>query len=168
MNTITILLGGNIGNTQHYLHNAERLLIDRIGPILQSSSVYESEPWGFESSQWFLNKVVQVISYELQATRILEICQEIEKDLGRVKGNVDGYESRPIDIDILFINNEIITLPHLIVPHPKLHLRRFTLMPLQEIMNDFIHPVIGENIGDIARSCTDSGICRKVEIPTMS
>ena len=161
MNTITILLGGNIGNTQHYLHDAESLLIDRIGPILKSSSVYESDPWGFESSQWFLNKVVQVKSYELQAARILEICQEIEKDLGRVKGNVDGYESRPIDIDILFINNEIVTLPQLIVPHPKLHLRRFTLMPLQEIMNDFVHPILGQDIGDIARTCTDSGICRK-------
>jgi len=160
MNSITILLGGNIGNTQQYIVDAEKLLIERIGPIQNSSSIYESEPWGFESEQWFLNKTI-ILHSQLQAVKVLEICQEIEKLLGREKKNTLVYESRPMDIDILFFNDEIITEPNLIVPHPKMHLRRFTLMPLQEILNDFSHPIINKNIGELLNECEDKGICRK-------
>jgi 2-amino-4-hydroxy-6-hydroxymethyldihydropteridine diphosphokinase len=160
MNTITILLGGNIGNTQQYILDAEKLLIERIGPIQKSSSVYESEPWGFETEQWFLNKTI-ILQSHLQALKVLEICQDIEKQLGREKHNSTNYESRPIDIDILFFNEDIITEPNLKVPHPKLHLRRFTLMPLQEIMNDFIHPVLDKSIERILNECEDNGVCRK-------
>lgn len=162
MDTITILLGGNIGNTQQYIIDAEKHIIDQIGCIQKSSSIYESEPWGFNSDQWFLNKVIQITSYKLQVTQILDICQKIEKELGRVVKTSTDYESRPIDIDILFFNTEIINLPQLIIPHPKLHLRRFTLLPLQEIMNDFIHPVFNKTIEDLIDECEDTGICRKL------
>ena len=163
MKTITILLGGNIGNTQQYINDAEKLLIDQIGTIQKSSSIYESEPWGFDSEQWFLNKVIQVANYELQATQVLEICQGIEKELGRIKKMSSTYESRPIDIDILFFNDEVISLPQLIIPHPKLHLRRFTLLPLQEIMRDYIHPVLNKSIEELMLGCEDLGICKRVE-----
>jgi len=160
MNTITILLGGNIGNTQQFILDAERLLVEQLGPIQLSSSIYKSEPWGFLSSQWFLNKTI-VIQSELQALQVLGICQEIENSLGRKRGNTIGYESRPIDIDILFFNNDIINEPTLIIPHPKLHLRRFTLLPLHEIMHDFVHPVLKETIVEIINECEDNGVCRK-------
>jgi len=160
MNTITILIGGNIGNTQQYINDAEKLLIDQIGPIHKSSSLFESEPWGFDSEQWFLNKVIQVVDCELLATQVLEVCQSIEKKLGRTQKKTSGYESRPIDIDILFFNDEIINLPQLIVPHPKLHLRRFTLLPLQEVMNDYIHPVLCKSINELVKECDDMGVCR--------
>jgi 2-amino-4-hydroxy-6-hydroxymethyldihydropteridine diphosphokinase len=166
MNTITILLGGNIGNTQQYIEDAEQLLIAQLGLLLKSSSLFESEPWGFESEQWFLNKIIQVTSYKLQVTndenealKILDICQAIEMQLGRTRSNNTGYESRPIDIDILFIDDIIISEPRLIIPHPKLHLRRFTLLPLQEIIPNYIHPVLQKTIQTLVEECDDSGKC---------
>jgi len=162
MNTITILLGGNVGNTQQFINDAEKLLIDQIGPIQKSSLIYESEPWGFDSEQWFLNKVIQVVDCELLAIQVLEICQAIEIKLGRTQKTTSGYESRPIDIDILFFNDEVINLPQLIIPHPKLHLRQFTLLPLQEIMNDYIHPIFGKSIHELFQECNDKGICRRL------
>jgi len=162
MNTVTLLLGGNIGDMQRTLNTAERMILEELGSLLVASSIYESEPWGFESKQWFLNKVMVICSMQ-EASEILLNCQRIEQLLGRTrKNNCIGYESRIIDIDILFFNNEIIKLPHLIIPHPKLHLRKFTLMPLQEIMPEFIHPVIGENIEILLKECNDISLCRRM------
>ena len=169
MQIITILLGGNIGNTRQYILDAEKLLIAQMGPLLKTSSLFESEPWGFESEQWFLNKIIQVTSYKLEVTtdenealKILDICQAIEKQLGRTRSNNTSYESRPIDIDILFIDDAIITEPRLIIPHPKLHLRRFTLLPLLEIIPDYIHPVLQKAIHTLEEECDDAGKCEKM------
>ena len=162
MNTVTLLLGGNIGDIQQTLNTAERMIVEKLGSSQIASSIYESEPWGFESKQWFLNKVIVIRSMQ-EAPEILLNCQKIEQLLGRTrKESGIGYESRIIDIDILFFNNEIIELPHLIIPHPKLHLRKFTLLPLQEIMPEFIHPVIGENIETLLKKCNDISICREM------
>jgi len=162
MNTVTILLGSNLGNSRQLLQEAEQLLTEQLGSIQTTSSLIESEPWGFESTQWFLNRIL-VINSELQAISILTECQKIEQILGRKRTAAIGYESRTIDIDILFFNNETIHQTDLVVPHPKLHLRRFTLLPLHEIMPGFIHPVLHKSIDTLLSECSDSGVCRKIE-----
>jgi 2-amino-4-hydroxy-6-hydroxymethyldihydropteridine diphosphokinase len=86
---------------------------------------------------------------------MLKSIHEIETDLGRIRKKKAEYQSRTIDIDILFYDDEIIDRTDLTIPHPRLHLRRFTLKPLAEIAPDFIHPVFGRSIKELLASCDD-------------
>ena len=147
MNTTTLLIGGNLGNRIENIRQAIGYIEDRIGKIKQRSSVYESEPWGFEAEHRFLNAVV-VVETRLQPEALLREAQEIENIMGRIR-NGSGYSSRTMDIDILFFNDDVIDTPALTVPHPRLHERRFVLVPLAEIMPDRVHPVLGKNIKEL-------------------
>jgi 2-amino-4-hydroxy-6-hydroxymethyldihydropteridine diphosphokinase len=139
MHEIYLLLGSNEDNRQFYLEAATQKIKSLIGEVIKTSSVFESEPWGFDASQWFLNQVLIINSIK-EAGEILQTCQAIESELGRIRKN-DGFQSRTIDIDILFFNSEIINTPRLIVPHPEIQNRLFTLLPLQELNGAFVHPV---------------------------
>ena len=159
MNSVFLLLGGNIGNTNQFFINATGQISEKIGSVITKSSLYQTEPWGFECSQYFLNQVLE-ISTELQPIEILENCKTIEKNLGRTLKTINDYESRVIDIDILFYNNEIFTSNDLIIPHPRLHLRKFTLLPLNEVIPDFIHPQLNKKISKLLEECEDNGFCK--------
>jgi len=154
MNKVFLLLGGNLGDRIKLLHSAKQLIQYKIGNIEKESSIYESLPWGFEAEQNFLNQVA-IINTNLSAQKVLKFCQEIENDLGR-KRYSDHYESRTMDIDILFYNDEIINDKNLIVPHPKLHQRRFTLEPLVEISPEYVHPVLKKRLQVILNDCKDN------------
>lgn len=137
---VYLLTGSNIEPRIHFLQEAMKEINSRIGKIYRSSSIYESEAWGFESDISFLNQVL-VIRSKLSVNEILDEILRIEHELGRkrIKGK---YTSRSIDIDILYFGSEIIKTNELTVPHARLHERIFTLMPLEEIAEDFIHPVL--------------------------
>jgi 2-amino-4-hydroxy-6-hydroxymethyldihydropteridine diphosphokinase len=135
-------------------------LIDKeIGQVTKSSSVYESEPWGFSSDQQFLNQVV-VVESELSPNEMLDEIHIIEAKLGRKRSSA-GYQSRTMDIDILFYDDLMVNESDLVIPHPRLHERRFTLLPLAEIAGDFIHPVLSESMDALAEECSDTS---KVEL----
>ena len=90
--------------------------------------------------------------------------QRMEKDLGRkAKTKQGGYEARLIDIDILFFDDRIIEQPALTVPHPRLHLRRFTLLPLHELMPDWMHPVLKKTVRQLLRECPDDSDVRRID-----
>jgi len=127
---------------------------ERIGKIKQRSSVYESEPWGFETEHRFLNAVV-VVETALSPEAVLREAHAIEDIMGRTR-NGNGYTSRTMDIDILFFNDDVINTPTLTVPHPRLHERRFVLLPLAEIMPDKVHPVLGKSIKDLLTTPLDA------------
>ena len=129
-------------------------LSKRVGTITATSSIYESESWGFEHPMPFLNQVVEVKS-KLDPLCLLEICQQIEVALGR-KRFTQGYAARNADIDILFIDDFIFTLPPLILPHKHLHDRMFVLEPLCEIAPNFIHPMLGCTISELKNKCEDN------------
>lgn len=93
---------------------------------------------------------------------LLKVNLQIEKDLGRVR-NGDKYSSRTMDIDILFYDNDCINQDDLIVPHPRLHLRRFVLEPLNEIVPNFIHPVFNKSISELLNECEDTSDLKVVE-----
>jgi 2-amino-4-hydroxy-6-hydroxymethyldihydropteridine diphosphokinase len=162
MNTAYLLLGGNVGNTREFITLACSSIEDIVGHITLASSLYESEPWGFSSNQNFINQVVE-INTELSAPELLEICKTIEKKLGRETKTTNTYKSRVVDIDILFFNSTITTLPELTIPHPRLHLRRFTLEPLAEIIPNFIHPVLKLSVKKLLDSCNDNGFCSIID-----
>ena len=160
-----ILLGSNMGNKIRLLQEAAALIDRLAGKIVQYSSFYESEPWGFESDEWFINQVV-VIRTSLSPEQLLKTTQEIERTLGRTtyRPTVGGerYTSRPIDIDILFYEEMIINTPALTIPHPLLHERLFTLQPLAEIAADLIHPLFQKNITILLEDCNDKVAVRKM------
>ena len=147
-------LGSNIGNKVQNINNAIERLKLTIGHLEACSSFYESEPLGFKSPDWFVNAVVQ-LETNMQPLEILNNILLIEKELGRerVLGKVS---SRTIDIDILLIDNIVQNSVELILPHPRLHERKFVLLPLKEIAPDLIHPVLLLTIVELLNKCTDS------------
>lgn len=161
MHKITILLGSNQGNRKELIMKAIQLLEIKLGKCQKVSSIYESETWGFEADTAFLNQVLMFDS-TLKPEEILQIGLDAEKELGRTR-NEGGYASRTMDIDLLFYDNQIIEEENLQIPHPRLHLRRFTLEPLVEIMPDFIHPKLKKDMRELLKVCTDNVIPNKLE-----
>lgn len=150
---VYLLTGGNLGNRTSNLCNAKLHVIEKISPIICSSSIYESEPWGFKSENLFLNQVI-VAETIWTPHIVLEKIKQIESILGRVKvGN--EYSERTIDIDILFYGQEIINTNDLVVPHKLIQERKFVLLPMNEIAPDFIHPVFNKTISQLLDVCND-------------
>lgn len=159
MEKVYLCLGGNIGDTRNYLQNAVAMIGRRIGRVVSQSAVYQSEPWGFNAEQMFLNQVV-VAETELEPHAVLELCLQIEAELGRTRSG-NGYEPRTIDIDIVFFGQQIVNQPDLQVPHPLMHRRNFVLRPLCDVAADFVHPIFGLTVRQLAAICDDKAVVRK-------
>jgi 2-amino-4-hydroxy-6-hydroxymethyldihydropteridine diphosphokinase len=154
MNEVFLGIGTNLGNRERNLTEALVMLGESAGRILATSSVYETEPWGFESEEGFLNMVVKVIT-SLTPQDLLKSTMSIELVLGRIRDEMQ-YSSRVIDIDILFYGDQVTDDVNLKIPHPRIAERRFVLIPLCEIVPDLIHPVFKETISSLLESCTDT------------
>ena len=150
-----ILIGSNQGQRELIISQSIKMLAERCGEVLLVSSLYETEPWGFIAEQNFLNQVV-ALDTEMNPYDLLRELLMIEKELGRKRHDVEGYESRPIDLDILYYDDIIINDEDLILPHPRLHKRRFALMPLCDIAADFIHPVFKRSNRKLLNECEDT------------
>ena len=160
MSKVYFSLGGNSGDRLFYFRSAIKLISENIGKITSSSSIYETESWGYDDSANYLNQVIEINS-DLSPEDILVETQHIEKKLGRNnKSFIDTsenlvYSARIIDIDILFYDDKIIEQKDLIIPHRFLHLRNFVLKPLNEIAPELLHPVINKNIEFILHESED-------------
>ena len=150
-------LGTNQGDKEENLKRAIASLSLALGTYTSLSSFIETEPWGFESQNSFLNCVV-AFRTTLPPMELLETTEKIERELGRTaKSNGGVYHDRIIDIDILLYGNEIINTERLTVPHPLMHERNFVLTPLCEIAPQAIHPVIGKSIAEIKELYVQKG-----------
>lgn len=154
MSNVILLLGGNRGETEKVFQQASVLIEQQIGLIQQFSSMYKSPPWGFEDDQWFLNQVI-FVETALTAGSVLEKSQQIERAMGRKKKTTTHYEGRLLDIDILFYDDVILSSQKLTIPHERLHLRRFTLLPLHELAPGLIHPLRNKSITELLNECPD-------------
>ncbi len=161
MHKCILILGSNFGEKNKILKSALEAITGKIGEIVRKSSCYQSEPWGFTSSDNFINIVIE-LKTQKTPEEILMSIHEIEAGLGRMRDNRGGYQSRTIDIDILFFDDEIIDEKNLKIPHPRLHLRSFTLIPLAEIAPDFIHPVFAKSIRELLVSCDDDSVVQLI------
>ena len=151
---IILLLGSNLGESLTILERAIVLISDRIGEVTDRSKLYESEPWGFDSSDVFLNQAI-VIRSNLGPRRILAAIWQIEKELGRERHGTE-MTSRTIDIDILTWGKRFFWTRTLQVPHIQIQFRRFALLPLCDLVGDMKHPVLGITFNQLLDECPDS------------
>ncbi len=155
MNVVYLCLGGNMGDREVAFSLAITKINLSAGKVILTSPVYETEAWGVTNQQAYLNCCI-CIETELSSSKLLTCLLDIEKELGRSRTITETYEPRRIDIDILFYNEDIIKEEYLIVPHPRLHLRRFVLVPLNDIAPHYLHPVLNKTIFNLLSNCEDT------------
>jgi len=151
METAYLLLGTNLGDRAHNLTSAHRLL-NEIGTIKALSPVYITAAWGLTDQPDFYNQAV-ALSTALEPGALLGAIRSIEIQTGRT--DTVRWGPRILDIDILFYGDFIIETENLVIPHPRMHERRFALIPLHDICPDLIHPISGKTITEMLESCTD-------------
>ena len=163
METCYVLFGSNMGDKEKIFAEACLYINNRCGAITAVSSSYESEPWGFEADEWFLNRLI-VVDTELEPEALLRELLAIEAELGRVRHpEAGGYTSRTVDLDILYYGSRIVLTDSLTIPHPRLHLRRFALLPLCELVPHWVHPAFNLTQAELLRRCPDMSEVRKME-----
>lgn len=143
-----------MGRRENNLQQTILQIEESVGTIINRSDVFESDPWGFKHPIPFLNQVLEVET-SLSALCLLDACQQIEKNLGRNRFS-ENYTARTADIDVLFFDDCIFTLPPLIVPHRLLHERMFVLEPLAQIAPTLVHPLLGQTIEELKQKCEDT------------
>jgi|SRR5664280_148508 2-amino-4-hydroxy-6-hydroxymethyldihydropteridine diphosphokinase len=166
MKNVFLGIGTNLGDRQNNLEKAVAGIEEFIGQVLKTSSVFETEPWGFHTKDKFLNMVVKVETV-LDPNELLGNAQMIESLLGRVRGK-KRYSSRLIDIDILFYEDLHLDDEDLKIPHPLLHKRKFVLVPLCEIAPEIIHPVLKKTVVELLELCEDKSDVKKYSGPQPS
>ena len=156
---IFLLLGSNLGERVAILQQARQMIAEKAGTILAESAIYETEPWGLLDQPAFLNQVIEIDSV-LKPQELLNTLLQIEQELGRIRKIRWG--ARLIDIDILYCSDLILDNSTLTLPHPRLHERRFTLIPLSEIAPEFIDPKHQKTITQLLEECPDHSTVSKV------
>jgi 2-amino-4-hydroxy-6-hydroxymethyldihydropteridine diphosphokinase len=149
---IYLLLGSNLGERMVWLEKAQALIEQELGPIRAASSLYETAAWGMENQAPFLNQVVAIDS-TLTPEALLTKCLSIENTLGRER--LQKWGPRTLDLDILYYDELVLDSPGLRLPHPQLHLRRFTLIPLCELAPHGIHPLLKKTNLQLLEECPD-------------
>ena len=152
MNKLFLITGGNIGDRKKNLENAAALIYDRIGTVVKSSKIYETEAWGLTDQPAFYNQV-HVVESNFSAKEVLSNILQIEEEMGRKRTIKNA--ARIIDIDILFFNEEIVNEQNLVIPHPQISNRRFVLLPLSELVPQMIHPVFKKSIHQLLLQTKD-------------
>ncbi len=158
MPTAYLCLGSNLGDREKNLIRALSLLSTEVN-LDKASSVYETEPVGYKEQPLFLNLACQVTT-NLNPWELLHLAKAIENKMGRISGKQINAP-RPIDIDILFYNKQIINSKNLTVPHPRLAKRAFVLIPLSEIAAELMHPQLGKSIAALVNNVRGQSGVRK-------
>ena len=150
-----LCLGTNSGDRKKLIEQAVSFLdMSENIKIIRTSALYETEPWGVKNQDWFLNLALE-IKTSLNPQDLLVKCLNIEKTLGRNRDKEARWGSRPIDIDIIFYDKSVIKSDVLTIPHERMHLRAFVLVPLLELIPDFVHPVLNQTVSELYDNLED-------------
>ena len=159
MSKVYLSIGSNKGNRSVLINKAIDEIEKKIGIIISRSSIYQSKSWGFDSNDFY--NLSLLIDTDIMPKSLLINLKKIEKSMGRE--DIDGsYSDRFIDIDILFYDNIIIDSEDLKIPHPKIEIRKFVLVPMLEIADDYVHPILNKTIRQLDNECDDQGIPLKI------
>lgn len=159
MYTTYILLGSNLGNSIKYLSDAILEIEYKLGTISSKSSLYQTASWGKHDQPDFINQVIE-LKTSLSPAELLKAVLQIENDLGRQR--LEKWGSRTIDIDILLYEDQIVNTSNLVIPHPYLSFRRFSLLPLSEIAPNLVHPISKKCITELLNELTDNLFVKKL------
>jgi len=159
MKEVLILLGTNLGDKHENLAKAIES-IGRFGKIHRTSARYESPAWGYESTASYFNQVL-LLHTAIEPEVLMQGLLAVEQELGRER-LAEGYADRLIDIDILSIDAMVQQTALLELPHPRMHLRRFTLLPLQEVHPEWMHPRLNKSITTLLEVCPDTTVPTKL------
>lgn len=165
MKGIFLLLGTNMGDRLANLRTARMILEAHELTIVDYSSIYESAPWGDPEQEWFLNMVLRVDTIH-DPEKLLGVCQAVEDQMGRKR--IKRWGQRIIDVDILYYDNNVMDTKELTLPHPGIPLRKFTLMPLVEIIAKERHPLLNLTQAEMLDMCPDALECHKTAMDVMS
>ena len=122
--------------------------------VLQTSALYQTAPWGKANQPDFLNQAVR-LETELDPEELLGVILQIEAEIGRVRK--EKWGARVIDIDILHFGDKVFQTQRLTIPHPLMHERRFSLLPLLEVDPGWIHPLLHKDVATLIMDCPDKG-----------
>ncbi len=145
-------LGSNVGDPVAELRRAISELVARGVEVPLRSSLYQTEPVETLNPEWFVNAAAAV-HFDGNPTQLFEVCRSVEAAQGRERGEPNA--PRTLDIDILMLEDVVLSTPALIVPHPRFHQRRFVLEPMVEIAPDAVHPVLETTMRDLLEDCRD-------------
>ena len=157
---VILSLGSNQGNRHENIEQAIASIHHEVATVVKVSSLYESDSWGFESDS-FYNCAVAVHT-NLTPVKLIKKILKLEKKLGRIRTKSLTYLPRIIDIDIIAFGAEVLKSDLLEVPHNQLQNRLFVLLPLLEIVSDWMHPITNKSISELLSECTDTGACTKI------
>ena len=159
MSKVYLSIGSNKGNRSVLINKAIDEIEKKVGIIISRSSIYQSKSWGFDSNDFY--NLCLLIDTDITPKSLLINLKKIEKSMGRE--DIDGsYSDRLIDIDILFYDNITTDSEDLKIPHPKIEIRKFVLVPMLEIADDYVHPILNKTIKELDNDCGDQDIPLKI------
>lgn len=161
MHKVFLGIGGNIGNKQKNFAEVLNWIENSIGTVVKKSSVYETPPWGFNAEENFWNQVL-LVETKFTPMELLERIQQIEAHFGRER-KTKQYISREMDIDILYFDDDFLEVENLVIPHPRIHQRKFVLVPLVEIAPGLKHPLLRLTSIQMLENCRDGSLIKKVD-----
>jgi deoxyguanosine kinase len=154
---VVLSIGSNQGNRLANIESCIALIHQEVGTVIEVSKLYETPAWGFESDAFY--NCALLLHSNLSAQKILNQVLKVEKQLGRIRLNQEGYQSRIIDIDLIVFDNEIIESEKLTIPHPLMQNRNFVLLPMRDLKLDWKHPVFHKTINELIASTPDDSSC---------
>jgi len=160
-NKVVLALGSNLGNKKDHLQNAINHIHSHIGFVAQASAIYETPSWGFDSFP-FYNMCI-LVHTNLSPEKLLVELKQTEKTLGRTAKTSDNYEARTVDIDIVYFNDLILDSADLEIPHKELQNRKFVLVPLNDLIFDWKHPVLQKLTQELLLICNDESEIKQID-----
>jgi deoxyguanosine kinase len=158
---VVLSIGSNQGSRLENIQKCIDLIHQKVGTVIQVSKLYETPAWGFESDAFY--NCALLLHTNSSAQKILNQVLKVEKELGRIRLNQEGYQSRIIDVDLIVYDNEIIDSEKLKIPHPLMQNRNFVLLPMQDLKLNWKHPILQKTITELIAVTPDESVCTIVQ-----